>query len=83
MKYLGVNSYEIEDTEIQSIDVPMLSASVSKKQVSKILNYMLRGTISTVTNKTTSIPERTWTFDKEVIERLARGYNIKPRQIEA
>ena len=82
MKYLGVNSYEIEDTEIQSIDVPMLSASVSKKQVSKILNYMLRGTISTVTNKTTSIPERTWTFDKEVIERLARGYNIKPRQIE-
>ena len=82
LKDMGVNSYEIEDTDIQSIDVPILSFSVSKKRVSGILYHMLRGTISTVTNKSTGIGERTWTFEKEVIERLARGYKITPRQIE-
>jgi len=82
MKDLGINSYDIQDTDIQSIDVPALSMPVSKQKVSKILNYRLRGQISTVTNKSSGIPERTWTFDKEVIERLARGYNIKARKIE-
>lgn len=80
MRDMGVAGMEVERSDCYSIDVPLLNRVVSKKEMGQLLNNVLRGKYSLETDKSTNQPERVWTFEKDVIERLAKGYQLQPRK---
>ncbi len=80
MKNLGVSDPDVTDASVRSIDVPLLGVEVSKKQVSRTLNFILRGKNTTARDKTTNVTETFWTFERKTIERIARGYNLEPKK---
>ena len=64
--------------------MPLLNRVVSKKEVGGILCETFRGKYSLgYADKDAKQPERVWTFKKDVIEKLAKGYELKAREIKA